>query len=59
MMGEYEPDDSRDVTLGKSHNPVEPERTGRREDQARDKAARRKSTSEEGTIKPVKGQPRA
>lgn len=34
-MGEYEPEDSRDVTLGSSNNPVEPERTGRREPQAR------------------------
>ena len=34
-MGEYEPEDSRNVTLGSSNNPIEPERTGRREPQAR------------------------
>ena len=37
-MGEYAPDDSRDVTLGKPHNPIEPERTGPREAIARDEA---------------------
>ncbi|MEP2236114.1 MAG: hypothetical protein ABJM58_12725 [Alteripontixanthobacter sp.] len=37
-MGEYEPDDSRDVTLGKGSTPIEPERTGPREDAARAKA---------------------
>jgi len=34
-MGEYEPDDSRDVTLRKSNIPVEPERTGPREGETR------------------------
>ena len=37
-MGEYAPDDSRDVTLGQPHNPIEPERTGPREPIARDEA---------------------
>jgi hypothetical protein len=37
-MGEYEPDDSRNVTLGTPHNPIEPERTGPREAIARDEA---------------------
>ncbi|WP_228242338.1 hypothetical protein [Porphyrobacter sp. GA68] len=52
-MGEYEPDDSRDVTLGKPKNPVEPDRTGAREDEAREKARKDESAA------PVKGQPRA
>jgi len=34
-MGEYEPDDSRDVTLVPSEAPGEPPRTGPREDEAR------------------------
>ena len=37
-MGEYEPDDSRDVTLGDKHAPGEPPRTGPREDEARRQA---------------------
>ena len=37
-MGEYEPDDSRDVTLTDGHAPGEPPRTGPREDDARRKA---------------------
>lgn len=36
-MGEYEPDDSRDVTLNPSNVPIEPERTGFREQDARTK----------------------
>lgn len=39
-MGEYEPDDSRDVTLSDHQAPGEPPRTGPREDQARDRARR-------------------
>ena len=39
-MGEYEPNDSRDVTQKPSHVPGEPPRTGPREDAARDKARR-------------------
>lgn len=52
-MGEYEPDDSRDVTLGKPNNPVEPDRTGAREGEARDKARA------DGKGEPVKGRPTA
>ena len=37
-MGEYEPDDSRDVTLSDHQAPGEPERTGPREDEARRQA---------------------
>ena len=37
-MGEYEPDDSRDVTLSDHQAPGEPPRTGPREDEARRKA---------------------
>jgi hypothetical protein len=32
-MGEYEPDDSRDVTLTEGRPPLEPEKTGPREQQ--------------------------
>jgi hypothetical protein len=38
IMGEYEPDDSRDVTQKDGHAPGEPPRTGVREDAARAKA---------------------
>ena len=37
-MGEYEPDDSRDVTLSDHRAPGEPPRTGPREDEARTRA---------------------
>ena len=37
-MGEYEPDDSRDVTLSDHQAPGEPPRTGPREDEARRQA---------------------
>ena len=37
-MGEYEPDDSRDVTLSDHQAPGEPPRTGPREDDARRQA---------------------
>ena len=37
-MGEYEPDDSRNVTLSDHQAPGEPPRTGPREDEARAKA---------------------
>lgn len=37
-MGEYEPDDSRDVTLSDHQAPGEPPRTGPREDEARQQA---------------------
>lgn len=37
-MGEYEPDDSRNVTLSDHRAPGEPPRTGPREDEARARA---------------------
>ena len=37
-MGEYEPEDSRDVTLSDHQAPGEPPRTGPREDEARRQA---------------------
>jgi hypothetical protein len=37
-MGEYEPDDSRDVTQSTHQAPGEPPRTGPREDEARARA---------------------
>jgi hypothetical protein len=37
-MGEYEPDDSRDVTYSNATAPGEPPRTGPREDAAREQA---------------------
>lgn len=40
-MGEYEPDDSRDVTLSDHKAPGEPPRTGPREDAARAQAEQR------------------
>lgn len=39
-MGEYEPNDSRVVTQNPSNVPIEPERTGPREDEAREEAKR-------------------
>lgn len=39
-MGEYEPNDSRVVTQNPSNLPIEPERTGPREDEAREEAKR-------------------
>lgn len=36
-MGEYEPEDSRKVTLKKDNMPVEPEKTGPREHETREK----------------------
>ena len=38
IMGEYEPDDSRNVTLNPATAPGEPPRTGPREDAAREQA---------------------
>lgn len=40
-MGQYEPDDSRNVTLKQGHEPGSAKRTGPREDEARAKAQRR------------------
>ena len=37
-MGQYEPGDSRNITLGEPKNPIEPPRTGPREDEAREMA---------------------
>ena len=37
-MGQYEPDDSRNVTLNTGNNPIEPERTGPRESETRQQA---------------------
>ena len=50
-MGEYEPEDSRDVTLSDHKAPGEPPRTGPREDAAREKA---KSDSDR---EPAPGEP--
>ena len=46
-MGEYEPDDSRDVTLSDHQAPGEPPRTGPREDQAREKAQQEQRSDRE------------
>lgn len=43
-MGEYEPRDSRNVTLSDHQAPGEPPRTGPREDEAREKAEQGDST---------------
>lgn len=71
-MGEYEPDDSRNITRGTPHNPIEPERTGPREgiareearDGAKDKAERDRFAAvrdgefdEEQPADPVRGRP--
>jgi hypothetical protein len=56
-MGEYEPNDSRDVTLNEGHEPGGIERTGPREDEAREEA--RKGDDERGeraAPKPMKQQ---
>ena len=44
-MGEYEPDDSRDVTRSAGSGGIEPERTGPREEQARAQAEHAKRQS--------------
>ena len=46
-MGEYDPDDSRDVTLSDHQAPGEPPRTGPREDAARRDAADGRPVNEE------------
>mgnify|MGYP001597306739 CR=1 FL=1 len=46
-MGEYEPDDSRDVTLSTHQAPGEPPRTGPREDEARAMAQGQKRPQEQ------------
>ena len=50
-MGEYEPEDSRKVTLQKDDLPIEPEKTGPREGETRKKAAEKKHDG------PVSGKP--
>jgi hypothetical protein len=52
-MGEYEPDDSRVVTLVPNEAPGEPPRTGPREDEARAKAQRDESEKLEEKGKPT------
>lgn len=47
-MGEYEPDDSRDVTLSDHQAPGEPPRTGPREDEARRKAQQEQTNRTDG-----------
>lgn len=62
-MGEFEPDDSRNVTLGQPHNPIEPERTGPREGEtraksaAKDKDERKDRWEDEEPAAPVRGRP--
>ena len=41
-MGEYEPEDSRNVTLKQNRAPGEPPRTGPREGETREQASRNK-----------------
>ncbi len=50
-MGEYEPEDSRKVTLQKDDLPIEPDKTGPRESESRKKAADKKHDG------PVSGKP--
>lgn len=45
-MGEYEPEDSREVTLKKDNMPIEPEKTGPREHATRNK----KATDKDGPV---------
>jgi hypothetical protein len=51
-MGEYEPDDSRDVTLSDHRAPGEPPRTGPREDEAR---AQAQAKEKQGVADPEPG----
>lgn len=46
-MGEYEPRDSRNVTLKKGHEPGDIERTGPKEDEVRREALAREKAEEE------------
>lgn len=46
-MGEYEPEDSRNVTLTNKTAPGEPPRTGPREDTARAEAGKKQPESED------------
>ena len=54
-MGEYEPNDSRDVTQKDGHAPGEPPRTGPREDATREKA-KREQDSTKGNATPQQQQ---
>jgi hypothetical protein len=56
-MGEYEPDDSRDVTLSDHQAPGEPPRTGPREDEARARAA--SGAKDESEKNETRGKPTA
>jgi hypothetical protein len=51
IMGEYEPEDSRKVTLRKDDLPIEPDKTGPREGETRKKPAEKKHDG------PVSGKP--
>ena len=53
-MGEYEPDDSRNVTLKHGHEPGNIKRSGPKEDEARAKA--RKREAEENKAEAETGQ---
>lgn len=50
-MGEYEPDDSRDVTPVDHQAPGEPPRTGPREDAAREQAEQDQGQATDATAK--------
>jgi hypothetical protein len=56
-MGEYEPDDSRNVTLSDHQAPGEPPRTGPREDEARAKAQQEQSGARESDRERAPGEP--
>jgi hypothetical protein len=56
-MGEYEPDDSRDVTLSDHQAPGEPERTGPREGEARRKAYQDEAQQGGGGAERAPGEP--
>jgi hypothetical protein len=52
-MGQYEPNDSREVTLKPSNVPGEPERTGPREGQTREPRSRKGETPQRTDHNPV------
>ncbi len=55
-MGEFEPDDSRDVTNTAHTAPGEPPRTGPREDEARDRAGQpRQEEGEQAPDRAIEG----
>lgn len=56
-MGEYEPDDSRDVTLSDHQAPGEPPRTGPREDEARRKAQQEQGAGDGSDRERAPGEP--